>query len=293
MSNKLRSAAFLFHFYNIVALVSISNGLILRDNVEQCENLTLLQYQNPPGPLTALASLPSSGNTWVRHLLQMATGRLTGSVYGEDDGKIHEGFPGSNVHNGSVIVIKDHFMRNMPTTKKISSYDRIILITRNPIFQWIGLKLKAILSRIAFLNGLKGGIREIELSDHEILNYFNKDLARDLRIFVPFWRDWYEFFIDNYKRDQICIISYDDLKDGQADLIQSLRPCVHFLGYQINDPLAQCLRKNQEGRHHRKKRQIEDAKHILSLIPQAERKRYDKIMKKTYAKLAKQVRDEF
>ena len=290
MGNNFRSAVFPLHLCSIVALLSISNGLMLRDNVEQCENLTLLQYQNPLGPLTALASLPGSGNTWVRHLLQMATGRLTGSVNGEDDGKIHEGFPGSNVHNGSVIVIKDHFMRTLPTTKKISSYDRIILITRNPIFQWI-----------AFLNRLKGGIREIgplnELSDHEILNYFDKDLARDLRIFVPFWRDWHEFFIDNYKRDQICITSYalmsDDLKDG-PDLIKSLPPCVHFLGYQINDPLAQCLRKNQEGRHHRKKRPIEeDAKHILSLIPQAERKRYDKIMKKTYAKLVKQVRDEF
>ena len=46
MSNNLRSAAFLFHFCSIVPLVSISNGLIVRDNVEQCENLTLLQYQN-------------------------------------------------------------------------------------------------------------------------------------------------------------------------------------------------------------------------------------------------------
>ena len=33
-----------------------------------------LSYISPPGPITALASFPGSGNTWVRHLLQQATG---------------------------------------------------------------------------------------------------------------------------------------------------------------------------------------------------------------------------
>ena len=36
-----------------------------------------LEYMSPPGPLTALASFPGSGNTWVRHLLQQATGKFT------------------------------------------------------------------------------------------------------------------------------------------------------------------------------------------------------------------------
>ena len=31
-----------------------------------------------PGPITALASFPGSGNTWLRYLIQQATGRRVG-----------------------------------------------------------------------------------------------------------------------------------------------------------------------------------------------------------------------
>ena len=37
-------------------------------------NCSRLSYISPSGPRTALASFPGSGNTWVRHLLQQATG---------------------------------------------------------------------------------------------------------------------------------------------------------------------------------------------------------------------------
>ena len=40
----------------------------------QQTNCNRLSYISPPGPRTALASFPGSGNTWVRHLLQQATG---------------------------------------------------------------------------------------------------------------------------------------------------------------------------------------------------------------------------
>ena len=33
----------------------------------------------PPGPITALWSVPGSGNTWVRFLIQQATGYVTGA----------------------------------------------------------------------------------------------------------------------------------------------------------------------------------------------------------------------
>ena len=68
---------FLFYYHTI----SLSHGLMLRDNVEHCANVTLLQYRDPPGPMIALAALPGSGSHWVSHLLQMATGIHTGSKY--------------------------------------------------------------------------------------------------------------------------------------------------------------------------------------------------------------------
>ena len=36
---------------------------------------TTIRYMEQPGSVTALASFPGSGNTWVRHLLQLATGK--------------------------------------------------------------------------------------------------------------------------------------------------------------------------------------------------------------------------
>ena len=65
----------------------VNSQLIIKDPAE-VTNLTLeasketskqktcstLSYISPPGPRTALVSFPGSGNTWVRHLLQQATG---------------------------------------------------------------------------------------------------------------------------------------------------------------------------------------------------------------------------
>ena len=41
----------------------------------------------------ALASFPGSGNTWLRYLLQQATGIITGSIY-KDHALLRNGFPG-------------------------------------------------------------------------------------------------------------------------------------------------------------------------------------------------------
>jgi len=60
-----------------------------------------------PGPVTALASFPGSGNTWLRYLLQQATGISTGSVY-KDFALLKNGFPMESVSNGSVLVVKTH-----------------------------------------------------------------------------------------------------------------------------------------------------------------------------------------
>ena len=43
-----------------------------------------LKIIDPPGPLTGLFSYPGSGNTWLRFLIQKATGYVTGV----DDGNV-------------------------------------------------------------------------------------------------------------------------------------------------------------------------------------------------------------
>ena len=66
-----------------------------------------LQYLDPAGPLTALASSPGSGNTWTRSLIEQFTGYYSGAIYLDQVLKA-KGFPGEGVVDGTVIVIKTH-----------------------------------------------------------------------------------------------------------------------------------------------------------------------------------------
>ena len=68
-----------------------------------------LKYQEPPGPLTGLWSYPGSGNTWMRYLIQKATGYIVTSEYMEH--AEFEGasfFHGGGILNGSAIAVKSH-----------------------------------------------------------------------------------------------------------------------------------------------------------------------------------------
>lgn len=86
-------------------------------------------------PLIALASFQGSGNTWVRHLLEQATGINTGSIY--CDTTLKAAFPGEFIVSGSVLVIKTHHpdttelpVEVRPIVKK-QHFDKAIIIVRN------------------------------------------------------------------------------------------------------------------------------------------------------------------
>ena len=87
-----------------------------------------LKLQDPPGPVTGLWSFPGSGNTWLRYLIQKATGLITGSVYQERTRYPNfPGFPGGDVSNGSAIVVKSH------------------------LFEWVNFVSKWIFSQFQFM----------------------------------------------------------------------------------------------------------------------------------------------
>ena len=86
-----------------------------------------LKLKPIPGPVVALASFPGSGNTWLRYLIQQASGYLTGSVY-KDYALLKNGFPAESVANGSVLVVKTHEFG--PEARK--KFDRVILLVRDP-----------------------------------------------------------------------------------------------------------------------------------------------------------------
>uniref|UniRef100_A0ABM0MCP8 WSC domain-containing protein 1-like n=1 Tax=Saccoglossus kowalevskii TaxID=10224 RepID=A0ABM0MCP8_SACKO len=85
-----------------------------------------LHFSEKKLPIAVLASPPGAGNTWVRYLLQQATGIYTGSVY-HDQGLYDAGFLGemASPYDGQVLVstIKNpHDMLN---------FSAVILLIRN------------------------------------------------------------------------------------------------------------------------------------------------------------------
>ena len=94
----------------------------------------------------ALASFPGSGNTWVRGLLQAATGVCTGTIYCDSTLR-RSGFPGENLRSGKTLVVKTHQTEPRWTgvyyppgtvdkyfkkTKNNPVYSSAIFIIRNP-----------------------------------------------------------------------------------------------------------------------------------------------------------------
>ena len=63
--------------------------------IQWCTPLRFRTVIHPGENVVALASFPGSGNTWLRYLLQQATGIVTGSIYMDNELYKH-GFPGRN-----------------------------------------------------------------------------------------------------------------------------------------------------------------------------------------------------
>ena len=85
-------------------------------------------------------TIPGSGNTWVRHLLEGATGFFTSSIYRDKDLKAG-GFLGETVRftDGSTVATKTHLSSFQDHTEKerrekiIEDFGgRGIVIIRNP-----------------------------------------------------------------------------------------------------------------------------------------------------------------
>ena len=99
----------------------------------------------------SLASFPGSGNTWVRGLLQKATGYCTGAIYCDGDLRKH-GFAGEGVISGSVLVTKTHRPSSSFNDSRCDyhiTFTKGILILRDPF--------KAIISEWNRRNG-KGAV---------------------------------------------------------------------------------------------------------------------------------------
>ena len=101
------------------------------------------------GPSVALASYPGSGNSWVRQLLESATGIYTGAIYC-DTAYVAIGMIGEYVDTRNVLATKTH---SAPSTSLLGQYDKVIYLVRNPFSTILAEHNRALAERAPKLYG--------------------------------------------------------------------------------------------------------------------------------------------
>ncbi|NWY73828.1 WSCD2 protein, partial [Erithacus rubecula] len=174
--------------------------------------------------LVALASFPGAGNTWARHLIELATGFYTGSYY--FDGSLYnKGFKGERDHwrSGRTICIKTHESGQ----KEIESFDSAILLIRNPY--------KALMAEF---NRKYGG--HIGFAAHA--HWKGKEWPEFVANYAPWWAthtlDWLRF------GKKVLVVHFEDLK---RDLFVQLQRMVALLGVTACEDRLLCVEGQKDG----------------------------------------------
>lgn len=174
--------------------------------------------------LIALASFPGAGNTWARHLIELATGFYTGSYY--FDGSLYnKGFKGERDHwrSGRTICIKTHESGQ----KEIEAFDSAILLIRNPY--------KALMAEF---NRKYGG--HIGFAAHA--HWKGKEWPEFVRNYAPWWAthtlDWLKF------GKSVLVVHFEDLKQ---DLFTQLGRMVSLLGVAVREDRLLCVESQKDG----------------------------------------------
>ncbi|XP_040051909.2 sialate:O-sulfotransferase 2 [Gasterosteus aculeatus] len=174
--------------------------------------------------LVALASFPGAGNTWARHLIELATGFYTGSYY--FDGSLYnKGFKGERDHwrSGRTICIKTHESGR----KEIESFDSSVLMIRNPY--------KALMAEF---NRKYGGHIGFASQAH----WKGKEWPEFVKNYAPWWAshtlDWL-----NYGKN-VHVVHFENVK---RDLFSQLKGMVQFLGLIVSEERLLCVEGQKDG----------------------------------------------
>ncbi|XP_034118500.1 WSCD family member CG9164 [Drosophila albomicans] len=190
--------------------------------------------QMPSAPmLTALASFPGSGNTWLRYLLQQATGILTGSIY-KDYGLLKTGFPAENVCNSSVLLVKTHEWGS----KAWAPFSKAILLVRDPE--------KAIIAEFNRQSGGHIGFASPDRYKRTKGKYWQQFVSNKLKGWELMNLSWARNFTGSIK-----VVFYDDLVHHTE---RELRNILDFLEFPVSEQLIRCAIMRKEGIFRRKKR---------------------------------------
>ncbi|XP_026790893.3 WSC domain-containing protein 1 [Pangasianodon hypophthalmus] len=174
--------------------------------------------------LVALSSFPGAGNTWVRHLIELATGYYTGSYY--FDGTLYNrGFKGEKDYwkSGRTICVKTHESGK----RDIEMYDSAILLIRNPYR-----------SLMAEFNRKCAGHLGYASDQHWKSNEWPE--------FVGSYASWWASHVLDWLRfgQKLLVLHYEEL---QESLVPRLRSVIAFLNVSTSEERLLCAETNKDG----------------------------------------------
>ena len=196
-------------------------------------------------PIRALASYPGSGNTWIRYLIEGASGVYTGSIF-DSKSMADAGHLGElrNFRDGSTILQKTHHRAIYPDgyghfnltwrIEHINQFNgRAVVVVRNPFN-----------SILSYWNFYQTGSHTVSADKNSLLSNEFQDFA-----FVGINR-WYEIINDwlIYGKD-VYFVFYEDLKDDPVEEIQAL---FDHLGIELDLKRLECMKKHPTGKFKRK-----------------------------------------
>ncbi|XP_052777771.1 WSC domain-containing protein 1-like [Mya arenaria] len=211
-------------------------------------------------PRTALSSPWRSGNTWLRHLVQQATGYGTSSIYCDKE-LLAKGYPFEceKKQQDRTILIKTHkpemrsFEGNisLPFAKRLvermSEYHRAVLLIRNPY---------------EFLVANKYFEHLDELPEEAFLNEKSYWRKGQPKIF-QWWLDFNHYWLHEFKGPVLPVL-YSRLRHDAGG---ELKRILDFMHVNVTELDIKCAQANGEGNFHRKPSKWTKINSIVDLFP--------------------------
>ncbi|XP_023341948.1 uncharacterized protein LOC111711755 [Eurytemora carolleeae] len=174
-------------------------------------------------PIVGLASYPSSGNTWIRYLIEGISGYYTGSMY-NDLSLRKKGFYGEGLSSDSqmVLTVKTHGH----TTEKGSNVPREEQYKYNQIKDVNSTAILVIRNPFAAILGH----RHLDQGGHTGLAKEDQFRGTGWQEFVQIksdsWFNFYSDWLDGVDPNQTLVLHYENIK---INLRHSLRRILDFL----------------------------------------------------------------
>lgn len=211
-----------------------------------CSNFSIT-FQPPDSlPTRGLASFPSSGNTWIRYLVETATGMYTGSFY-DDTSLIKKGMYGEGiVYNSGMTILQKSHGYTTGDAMKLSHAERLtknhmtelgcqsVLVIRNPF--------KALISH-----------RHLDIGGHTgyapKAQFIGKGWAEFVTLKIMLWKEFYIDWLTQCQPSGIHITHYEDVK---RDVLKEMERILTYLKLKHDAKRLQCVGQHTDGLFKRK-----------------------------------------